>query len=950
MLSISGGMRRATLVLTAGLGAALALWYFDIRRPPAPSRTLRIGFENVPPVQIRTDRGPTGIAVETINEAAKRAGVSLRWVETGTSSDEALRRGLVDLWPLMADLPERRRTVHISKPWLHTNHTLVLRQNVAPPDRGFSGRMALFKMPLHVRLARQEFPEARLVPFAEAREVIKEVCSGAVGAGFMEFRLALSAIENKPAECNSTTLRVVPLSDARLQLGVGSTFEAAGAADRIRDKIGDMYRDGTLAATMARYSYYGLESEWATYDLMEAAERARWLTWGFSALGIALGITLWQSASLRQRKRSEAALRASEERFRAIFHQAPVGHTQVTLEGAITLVNDRYCEVLGYLREELLGRMLVDIAHADDCAEVLANRRRLLAGETASYSMEMRSVRKDGQIVWIRLHESLVRDGSGRPTCSIAQVDDITERRQTEAALQESEKRFRNMADTAPAMIWVSGPDKLCNFFNQGYLAFTGTTLEEALGNGWSSKVHPEDRDSCHAAYSAAFDARSSYQKECRLRRADGEYRWVLTTGVPRFESNGAFAGLVGSCTDITDVKRNQEEALARQKLESLGVLAGGIAHDFNNLLGGILATSELVLSELSVDSPAYSGVESIKKVADRAAEIVRQMMAYAGQESTVFEPLELSALVNEMLQLLKISISKRAFLTVDLPRDLPPIRGNSAQIRRVVMNLILNASEALGDGEGIVSVTLEHVRAAPDRFAGRDPGPVRNDYVRLTVGDTGSGMTEEIRARIFDPFFTTKFTGRGMGLAAVQGIIRDHGGTINVVSVPGHGSRFEVMLPCTVQPARVVRNIALAASSAAAGSVSGTVLVVEDEEELRMAVSKMLRKRDFFVVEAPDGRAGVDLFRANQREFDAVLLDLTLPGMTGREVLEELRRLRPDLKVIITTAYSRDTALKALGGQQSWFYIRKPYRAVEIEDLLRSVCLRGQHRGHAAG
>ena len=658
------------VLAAAGLAATLAVWYFDIRTPPIPQRTLRIGFENVPPVQIRTDRGPAGISVETINEAAKRAGVSLRWVETGTSSEESIRRGLVDLWPLMADLPDRRKTVHISKPWLHTNHTLVLRQDATPPDRSFSGRMALLKMPIHLRMARQEFPGAQLVPFTEAREILKEVCSGAAGAGFMELRLALSAVADKPAECNSTTVRIVPLSDVRLELGVGSTFEAAGAADRIRDKIGDMYRDGTLAATMAKYSYYGLESEWATYDLMEAAEHGRWVTWGIGLLGIALVVTLWQSASLRQRKRSEAALRVSEERFRAIFHHAAVGHAQVTLEGVVTMVNDRYCELLGRTREELTGKRLVETTHSDDCASVLANRRRLLAGETASYCVEVRSVREDGTIIWIKLHESLVRHESGEPTCSIAQVDDITERRQTEAALQESEKRFRNMADTAPAMIWVSGADKLCTFFNQGWLTFTGTALDEALGNGWSLKVHPDDRDSCYAVYSTAFDARTSYQKECRLQRADGEYRWVLTTGVPRFESDGAFAGFVGSCTDVTELKRNQEEAIARQKLEGLGVLAGGIAHDFNNLLGGILATSELVLSELPVASPAYSGVESIRKVADRAAEIVRQMMAYAGQESTVFEPLDLSGLVKEMLQLLKISISKRALFDGRSPRE----------------------------------------------------------------------------------------------------------------------------------------------------------------------------------------------------------------------------------------------------------------------------------------
>jgi PAS domain S-box-containing protein len=591
-----------------GISAALGFWYFTIHQPPIPQRPLRIGFENLPPDAIRTDSGFAGPTIEIVSEAAKRAGIALHWVETGTSSDEAFRRGLVDLWPLMADLPDRRKRLHITRPWLHRSHLLLLRVDSAPPDRRFSGRIAHFRMPLYSRLVREGFPEAQLVEVADTAEVMSEVCNGTVYAGFLNDRTALTLLREKPPQCSSVQLHVQALPDLTIQLGTASTFEAAGAADKIRREIGNLFREGALAATMAKSSHYGLDNTWATYDLLEAAEHARRTAWALGGLGIALAVTVWQATALRQRKRAEGALRESEERFRAIFRQVAVGVAQMNLAGEATMVNDRYCEVLGYTREQLLGKRLVDQLHPDDSAAVLANRRRLLEGEAPSYSTEARYVRNDGAILWVRLYGSLVRDGDSRPKYLVAVIDDITKRRQTEAALQESEARFRNMADTAPVMIWVAGPDKLFTFVNKTWLDFTGRAMEQELGNGWAGGVHSEDLDHCSQAYRSAFDARRNFQIECRLRRADGQYRWVLCTGVPRFGPGGVFAGYIGSALDITDVKRAQEEALARQKLESLGVLAGGIAHDFNNLLGSILTTTELALSELAAGSPAYDG------------------------------------------------------------------------------------------------------------------------------------------------------------------------------------------------------------------------------------------------------------------------------------------------------------------------------------------------------
>jgi len=505
--------------------------------------------------------------------------------------------------------------------------------------------------------------------------------------------------------------------------------------------------------------------------------------------------------------------------------------------------------------------------------------------------------------------------------------------------LQESEGRFRNMADTAPVMIWVAGPDKLCTYFNKFCLDFTGNSMAQKIGEGWIANIHPDDRDGFLAIYSSSFDTCQEFQATFRLRRADGEYRSVLTTGAPRFAPGSVFAGYIGSCVDITELRRTQDQAFTRQKLESLGVLASGIAHDFNNLLGGILAEAEIAATELREGESPLEGMERIVVAAKRGAEIVRELMIYSGQDKG--DPIELvdvSKLVEEMLELLKVSISKHAVLETDLDRKLPPVPGRASQIRRIVMNLIINASEALGEKDGVIRVATS--RATLPRAAGvSGPRLLPGEYLILEVSDSGKGMTEEARAKIFDPFFSTKFDGRGLGLAVVQGIVRDHGGAINLVSEPGPGTRFEIALPCASETAPVSpRAIPEIFVTGRHGSAAGTVMVVEDEGLLRFTVSKMLRKKGLGVIEAGDGSAALELVRAHKDEIDVMLLDVTLPGVSSREVFEEARRLRPDLKVVLTSAYSRESVDASFAGLQVDCFVRKPFHLVDLMQSLQDA------------
>ena len=314
----------------------------------------------------------------------------------------------------------------------------------------------------------------------------------------------------------------------------------------------------------------------------------------------------------------------------------------------------------------------------------------------------------------------------------------LRQRKRAEVAIRESEGRFRNLANTAPVMIVASGADGHATFFNKTWLDFTGRTMEQELGYGWIESVHPEDRAHAFAKYSSSIVEREHCYIEYRLRRADGENRHMICTGVPHFEPAGVFAGYIASCVDLTDIKSAQQEASARQSLESLGVLAGGIAHDFNNLLGGMLAMSELAQEKLAECASPEEELRQISTTAIRGSEIVRQLMIFAGNENGTLEPVDVSSLVTEMIDLLRVSISKRAILTTRLDNNFPAVRGNPAQIRQVVMNLVINASEAIGNRDGEIRVITEHVTVGSGSEVWKAKNLKEGDYLQLEVSDTG--------------------------------------------------------------------------------------------------------------------------------------------------------------------------------------------------------------------
>jgi len=545
--------------------------------------------------------------------------------------------------------------------------------------------------------------------------------------------------------------------------------------------------------------------------------------------------------------------------------------------------------------------------------------------------------RNDGQTFPLEIITGAITGNKG----AVILMRDITERRNTEAALKESEARFELFMRYLPGCAFIKDADLKYIYLNSYHEKAYGWNISDSLGKSDSDLLPAEQAEPITQKDRKVINENCATHYITRS-NIDGKQRSMMTYSFPIIPQGKDRAMIGGVSLDITDQENAENERrkiekqmLQAQKLESLGVLGGGIAHDFNNLLMGMLGHADLALTKLPADAPSRQNLEEVIISAQRAADLANQLLAYSGEGKFITETANISDMVEEMGSLLKVSISKKAILDFNLNQPSSAIKCDPTQIRQVIMNLIVNASDALEGKPGNISITTGSTKLTADNFNNTYMGSKLPDgeYAYVRISDTGIGMDEKTRLSIFDPFFTTKFTGRGLGLAAVMGIIRSHNGTINLESTLGDGSTFTFYLPTTTDTAEKQIHEAFDNKS---WEGNGTVLVADDEKSVRDVAKMMLETIGFDVITSKHGREALDIFKKNPRQFCSILLDLTMPELGGIETYHEIRKINTSVPIVLSSGYNKQDEITHIQGERLPIFLKKPYRLGSIREVFR--------------
>ncbi len=644
---------------------------------------------------------------------------------------------------------------------------------------------------------------------------------------------------------------------------------------------------------------------------------------------------------------NETKLRSHHERNQLILESSLDGFMVTTIMGDILEVSETYAQRFGYAPEELIGANARDLLVDGQVEAIASDAIHLADGNNIRITVKQRH--KDGRILTVEASSTYLNMGDDPQVFTF--VRDITEQTEAVEKLYTNEARYRRLVEDMPLLVCRFLSDGTLTFVNDEYCAYFGLTREELLGTSFLARLPKKERKQIDAKLSHLSPKKPTVAYEYLSIGPNGNKRWHHWVDQALFNEQGDLIEYQSVGQDLTEFRQAQQALLQTQKLESLGLMSGGIAHDFNNLLTVILAQGSLAQLIIDEQHQAQPLLKKVVSAAEQAAQLTHQLLAYSGRTQLEKQSIDLNHLINENLSLFDVSRPKSVELVADLGRDLPPIEGDPGQIQQVIMNLIINAYEAIEEGAGRVTVSTNSAEMPPspsvngsrqtDYFVpyGNQALPP-GKYIELCVQDDGKGMDEQTVARIFDPFFSTKTKGRGLGLAAVLGIIRGHGGGMHVQSAPGMGTTFLIYLPAApIEPAMPTA----ISAEVVREPVGGTVLLIDDEAIIRESVCSVLELQHIQTLMAPDGATGLDMLQRHRDEIDLVLLDLSMPGMSGRETLRRLREMDSAVPVILSSGYHDTDMSKEMDALNVTCFLPKPYQANRLLDTIRPI-LRKKH------
>jgi two-component system, cell cycle sensor histidine kinase and response regulator CckA len=507
----------------------------------------------------------------------------------------------------------------------------------------------------------------------------------------------------------------------------------------------------------------------------------------------------------------------------------------------------------------------------------------------------------------------------------------------SEELLKASERKYRSLVESIPDIIFALELDGSISYIGPRWKKILGHDETEVLGKYFIAFIPPEEHAIMIHVFKEVRNKKKSVENiQLKFHRNDGQLRYFSASAAPLLDEQGQVVGTMGIARDITEHRKIEEQLLQAQKMESIGNLAGGIAHDFNNLLGGILGYASFVKKKMSLQDPLYHSLNSIERSATQAAELTKQLLGFARRGKYQVKPINCNALIQDLTQFLRRTIDKRINLEVDLDPHMHLIDGDETQLQQSLINICLNARDAMPSGGTLKIVTGN--RTLSKDINEKQGGWKEGEYVKITLSDTGIGMTQEIRSQIFEPFFTTKEPGRGtgLGLPMVYGIIQNHGGYIEVKSEPGQGTSFELLLPAAAE--LILEEISPFPPGRIIPKGSETILIVDDEELIRQLGADILEDVGYKIILAAGGEEAIQIYQENRKEIALVILDMVMPGLGGKETILKLKEIDPKIKVLLSSGYSTNEGVGEILKEGVGGFIQKPYRDEELIGKVREI------------